>query len=275
MELHKWILGTRTFGAMMGNGGGTTGPFLRTDRMRRCLLLLVLALAVSLTGPVAGFQAPPGQTIRLRFPEGIDLTRLEIRYFLSGPFGGYGTFVRTDPTIREYDVEVARPGGLAKSFKAMIHRPGYRFVVLTESVIEGQQTRTIPIQFEPLGSTPLTGEVILARPVVGLTMEAVYLASWGHEFYGIVDGFVQQFHLGTSKIAPDGTFTLNVPDFMRDPVVASYAAHSRGSILLSVHDSSPGNRVYRLEDVTRRGRSAEVPIASEYPERLQLAVTTN
>ena len=26
MTLHKWILGTRTFGTMMGNGGGETGP---------------------------------------------------------------------------------------------------------------------------------------------------------------------------------------------------------------------------------------------------------
>ena len=241
--------------------------------MRRRACALALAVATSLTAALAGLQAQASPTIRLRFPD-VDLTDLGIRYHLTGPFGGIGGFVRTEPKVREYDIDLTRQGKPAESFKAVVYRPGHRFVLLRESVAEAQPLRTVSINFEPLGSIPLTGEIILARPVAGLTIQATYLATWGHDFYGIIDGFVEQYTVASADIAPDGTFTLNVPDFMNDPVVASYTGYLRGHFYLNVYQTATGNLAYRLEDVARPGRPAEVPVAPEYAP-LQLVVRTN
>ena len=243
--------------------------------MRTRASLLALAVTVSLTAALAGFQSPTSATIRLRLPDGIDLTGLGIRYYLTGPFGGFGGFVQTDPKTREYGIDLTRQGKLAGSFKAVIYRPGSRFVLLRESVTEGLAARTLSIDLEPLGSIPLTGEIILVRPVLGLSIHGTYLANWGHDFYGIVDGFVDQFPVGTTEIEKDGSFTLNVPDFMRDPTVAAHTGYSRGSFLLEVYQTGTGNRVYRLEEVARPGRSAEIPVASDYSRSVQLVVRTN
>lgn len=75
-------------------------------------------------------------------------------------------------------------------------------------------------------------------------------------------------------LAADGSFTFNVPDFARDPVVAPYSGYLRGRFRLRVRESATGSIPYTLEDIRNRGRDAEVAIAAEYPQPLQLVVVS-
>ena len=236
-------------------------------------LCLACVTVVSLTVAVAASQNQPGQpTIRLRFPERVDLTGLSIWYFMTGPFGGYGSFVRTDPAVREYALDTLRGGRQAEALKAIVYCPGYRFVVLTESALGSRRLDTKSIELEPLDAIPLSGEIILARPVTGLTIEAGYFADWECEFFNHIDCLQAPIIVATSKVAEDGSFALRIPDFVRDPVVASYNGRSRGRLRLIVRETTTGNIAYAVEEVRSRGRWAEFPVASEYPQDVQLVV---
>ena len=235
--------------------------------------ICLFATAICLTVTVDAFQnAVTGQVYRLQFPDGVELAGLEIRYQLTGPFGGVGSFVRTDPAVREYALDTSYEGRPARALKAIVYSPGFRFVLLEEPALQERRARTTTINLEPLNSIPLSGEMVLARPVSGLTIEARYHASWAHEFFGIADGAVMELTVARSTIATDGTFTLKVPDFVRDPALSAYVGQSLGSLRLLVRESATGNIPYTLEDVQHRGRPAELAVAASYQRNLQLVV---
>jgi hypothetical protein len=54
----------------------------------------------------------------------------------------------------------------------------------------------------------------------GADVEILYMASWGHRFFGIFDGFVQQFSVGNTRLAADGRFQVEIPDFSKDVVTS-------------------------------------------------------
>ena len=226
-------------------------------------------------GVIAGVQASQNsssdQTIRLRFPEGADLTGLWVNYFLRGPFGGYGGSGRLDPAMREYVIETSREGRPATTFEAVVYLPGYRFVVLPRTPLEGRRADFSRIELLPLASLQLSGEIILARPVKGLTIQVGYYADWECIFFELIDCMLGRIVVAESQIAEDGTFTLQIPDFMRDPTVASFGTR-RGRFSLILRDKATGNEPYLLEEVRSRGRWFEMPVAAEYPQDLQLVL---
>jgi hypothetical protein len=71
--------------------------------------------------------------------------------------------------------------------------------------------------------------------------------------------------VATSAIADDGTFTLSIPDFLRDPVVTSYRDH--GDLTFRVLGA---NRDFDLVNAQNQGQRAGLPIAPFYPGDLRL-----
>ena len=236
---------------------------------RRRLWFAILALAGLGAGAAAFQDSSTEVTVRLRFPDGIDLTGLQIQYFLSGPFGGYGAPVQLDPGRRESVIHASHRGQLASTFQAIVWVPGYRYVLLPRSPIESQGL-VRSIELEPLNRIPLSGEVILARPVKGLTIEAGYFSDWECDFFGFIDCLQAPHMVSKERIAVDGSFTLQIPDFARDPGLASFPR--LGRLMLIIRDQVTLNPIYELEEVRTRGRRAEVPVASQYPQDLQLVV---
>jgi len=224
-----------------------------------------------IAGVHASQNSSSDQTIRLRFPEGADLTRLWVNYFLRGPFGGYGGSGRLDPAMREYVIETSRDGRPAITFEGIVYVPGYQFVVLPRSPVNNRgETRSIALR--RLGTIPLSGEVILARPVRGVSIEAGYMPFWECDFFMLIDCMQTWIPAARTGVAEDGRFTLNVPDFAQDPVVAAYAGRLRGNLRLFLRETISGNIAYDVEDLRTRGRSAELPIAPQYPLDVQLVV---
>jgi hypothetical protein len=176
---------------------------------------------------------------------------------------------RTKPDVREYILETWREGQQATMFKAIIYCPGKRILLLTRSAHSGGLVGTISIELEPLDWVPLSGRLVSVAAGRDLNVEAVYLAHWGHAFFGILDGPVASFTVATTKVAADGTFALNVPDFAHDPVVTSFDERAgRGVLWLAV--PAAGNASYRLEEIHQAGREFGLPIAAEYPRDLLL-----
>ena len=236
---------------------------------RRRLWLAILALA-GLGVSASAFQDFSTEvTVRLRFPDRVDLTGLQIQYYLSGPFGGYGAPARLEPGRRESVIPTSHRGQLAATFQALVWVPGYRYVLLPRSPIE-RQGLTRSIELEPLNRIPLSGALILARPVKDLTIEAGYFADWECDFFGFIDCLQARHVVSRARITDDGAFTLQIPDFARDPGLASFPR--LGRLQLIIRDQVTLNPIYELEEVRTRGRRAEVPVASQYPQDLQLVV---
>jgi len=143
-------------------------------------------IAVGLTAGVRASQNDSiEQRIRLRFPDGADLTGLWVNYFLRGPFGGYGGNGRLDPGTREYVISTSHDGRPAATFEAIVYVPGYRFVVLPRLSVGSSETRSIALQ--PLETIRLSGEIVVARPVKGPSIEAGYMASWECDLFMLID----------------------------------------------------------------------------------------
>lgn len=240
--------------------------------MSRRSLLVASGLAMMALLMVGASQRHPNEgVIRLRFPRQADLTGLSIRYFLTGPFGGFGSFVRTDPNTREYAIDTFHDGRPATTLKAIIYCPGYRIVLLTDRRVAARSDVVVPVDLEPLGWVPLSGRLVSAPSRLpawqDLRIEVQYMAYWSHTFYGITDGIVESFKVATTGVASDGSFTLSVPDFAADPVEAKFGS---GVLRLVLREADSGNIPYSLGEVDGPGRELSFPIAPEYPRELLL-----
>jgi hypothetical protein len=239
----------------------------KVHRLIACTLLLnLIGLAILTLDASQATTSTRG--VRLRFADGADLRGLSIQYQLVGSFGGYGSFLRTSPDVREYVVETSRDGQPATTLKAIVYCPGYRIVLVNESDLESR--RSVLIDLKPLGSVPLSGQLVSAPIPLDLNIEALYLAYWSHSFFRISDGPVAQFTVATSKVAPDGSFSFNIPDLAHDPVVASFPEGTmRGEVRLMPREAGTGNIPYHLE-IHGAERGFHLPVAAEYPRDLLL-----
>jgi len=238
----------------------------------RSYLAIAVAVTVStLATGAAGRRQDVGASgsIRLKFPEAIDMADVSIRYLLRGPFGGYGSFVRTRSTVREYDIDAWQAGRPADKLRAIIYCPGYRTVLLTESGFDNGPPRVVPIELEPLGWIRLAGRVTdaVADPQP-LAIEVTYLAVWSHPFFGIADGAVASFVVASTELKPDGSFETMVPDLAHDPAVAGYAGNEKGYLQLLARDPQTGNIAYFLQ-ASDSTSQVGLAIANAYPGELR------
>jgi hypothetical protein len=234
-------------------------------RPSKSVRLFVFSCAMVLTASLRGAQNEPSEkTIRLRLPDGVDLTDLSIRYLLTGPFGGYGGSGRVDPSVREQSISTWQGGQPGKSIKVIIYNPGYGFRLFAEPDLAARRIGTLTIELEPLGTLFLGGRISGLPAVQGLIVEAGYFTDWECRFFDLADCLQGSMTVARSNIAVDGTFTLNIPDFLRDPVVARYPEH--GSLVLRVN----GTIDFQLQDAQKLGQGVRIPIASSYSGTLQL-----
>jgi hypothetical protein len=205
----------------------------------------------------------------LHLPKTIDTTHLSIKYFLTGSFGGYGTFVPAKSNTWDYAIETSYENQPARTLKAIIFCPGYEMKLIDVPLLDDPSVRNATIELQPLPSICLSGRVVLPKPldVAGFTIEASYLANWGHEFFGIADGMVSAFTVASASISEDGSFSTTVPDFAHDSSINSFK--QKGHIRLILRDADTGN-TYSLGRARNSRRDVEIEIAPEYNTKLIL-----
>ena len=87
-------------------------------------MALAIGLAACLTSAPAEAHADD-HSFLIRLPQSVDTTGLSISYFMTGPFGGVGKYVRTKPDVREYLIDASYEGKPARTLKAIVYCPGY------------------------------------------------------------------------------------------------------------------------------------------------------
>ena len=237
--------------------------------------LIIVSVSVLLFGgSVASPHTPQqagGELVRIHFSRDIDTSHLSINYFLTGSFGGYGSFVRTEPGKWDYEIDTTYEGRPAKTLKAMVFCSGYQFnLVNVRELNDNASARDLTLELKPLRSIDLSGKVILPKHqlAAGLVVEARYLARWGHDFFGIADGLVRSFVIGSTALSSDGSFSIAVPDFAHDPTIESFKR--KGAIALILRQPKTGNILYLLERSKTPGRDTDIEIGADYPDELIL-----
>ena len=159
-------------------------------------------------------RQPP--RISLTLPSDIPSETVQINYFMFGPFGGYGDFVRTEKGRSTYDIVASVDGKSAVSVKVIAYLPGCEIATL-EIQVDGTELSR-PLSCKLLGRISLHGQI----SPVSITQEQQptevvvnYLAMWDHQFFGIMDGPVTA--IGIATVVPDekGQFEVAVPDFSK------------------------------------------------------------
>jgi len=181
--------------------------------MRRFAIGLVL-LALSIPA-LAQNQDVQGPVVSLLLPPGIASETVQIEYFMIGPFGGYGGFIKAEKNRTTYDLHASVDSRLAKNVKVIAYLPGCRIVTLNIAV-----SRTTPeqdLQCQPLATVPLRGQILPAAMAQyqAIEVEISYLAVWAHEFYDISDGPLTTIRIGTAVPDKNGQFQFELPDLKR------------------------------------------------------------
>jgi len=232
----------------------------------KTLFVAVILLAV-LPAYIRRAQAQSfsgGRSFLLRLPSTADTTGLHISYFMTGAFGGYGSFVRTKPDVHGYVIDTWYENKPASALKIIVYCPGYGIELLNIPSLADLSDMSASVELKPLPTVHLSGKIVTPEgsALKDFKIEVIYWAFWEQEFFGIGDGPVSPFKLASADVSRDGSFSVAVPDFTRNPAIAPFM--EKGVIGLRARDPKTGNFAYRLESAERPGIDAEFEIAAKY-----------
>lgn len=141
----------------------------------------------------------------------------------------------------------------ATNFPAAIERallPG----ATVEDVITSAEAARVTVRGRLVEST-------ISEPTI---LQVTYHAIWAASFLHIVDGAAPSTVVGRAAVAPDGAFTLSLPDLRRAKLVMSYAESDRGYFRLRLQAASGSGPWIRLRRAAGVGQELALPAASEY-----------
>jgi len=235
-------------------------------------LLLFFAAAEPQTSPNSS-HAP---TVSIALPKDINSEAVQIRYFMSGSFGGYGGGAGSKPDLRSYQIETTVQGQPAQSIRILVYASGCRIQTFVMDLSENQNLEQ---QFvcEPLPMITFKGQVP-ADLIKDEHAEVVviYTAFWAQEFFGIMDGFVTQLQVASAKPDADGCFELDIPDFSADTSPFSYELSATlGLVLRNSVSLNPiaGNLEPELPEL--RTPTNALRIQATYPSFIRFVPSPN
>jgi hypothetical protein len=180
---------------------------------RSSLAFVALLISVPIVISVQIVEAQDRPKVSLRLPPGIASETVQIEYFLRGPFGGYGGYVRAEREKASYDIEPFVDGRPAENVKIIAYLRGCEIATL-DLTFSGTPIEQW-LDCYPLGSVFLRGQLLLASTtrMQSQEIEVNYSAMWAYRFFWISDGPETTIHLG--RVRPDryGNFEIAIPDF--------------------------------------------------------------
>lgn len=195
---------------------------------------------------------------------------VQVRYFFTGEFGAYGSSTADQGPGETIVIKTGVAGKSAKSFKLIAYAPGCQFVLLTVDDLTSSN-RKGEFQCQKLPTVQLRGrlDVLDFTQHPNLQVQALYVCRWAMPFFGVGDGAISPLSLGKAAVASDGTFTMDVPDFVND---SSWPRLSEDAgFLFVLQDAKTGKPLAALSSLSDHTRGGVVPVASGYPE-VELAV---
>ncbi|MEQ1606591.1 MAG: hypothetical protein ABL999_17155 [Pyrinomonadaceae bacterium] len=224
-------------------------------------LILVFALAVYLHGQ----EKVSNKSYILEMSGACSAGEMSVEFFITGAFGGYSGFIKTDSRFSRYEIPTVRYGMPATSLKLMIRGAKCRTHIIdlpelnkSGSVIRARLRRARAIEFQ--GQIRSAGA--LPKNERWLTVE--YWAHWKCEFLGLPDCLIGPNRIDAVDVGSDGRFKVRLPDVANDGALFRFA--DKGAFEFFVRDPKTGNILYNLRSPFGRNGSFAIPVASEYPQ---------
>jgi len=216
----------------------------------------------------AGFGQEGPAPFEIRLPPEVRSEQVQVRYYLIGPFGSYGSFLKPEPERNSYQIETSRNHQAMDSLRVILYAPGCQIVTLSVASLS-EAEKGADVNCEDLPPMTFNGRVELpeALPPRRYEVEIIYNAYWAHRFFRIADGPVTSFVL--ARVAPDegGAFHLDLPNFNKDAVTMSYRRDAGLQFLAREPDS--GNIVAFLAPVNVRDNDSRgLAIKPKYPAQV-------
>ncbi len=207
-------------------------------------------------------ETPP---FEIRLPSEVRSEQVQVRYYLIGPFGSYGNFLKPEPERNSYLIETSVDHQAADSLRVVLYAPGCQIVTLSIASIS-EAEKGADVNCEDLPPMTFSGRVDLpealrARPY---EVEITYKAYWAHRFFRIPEGAATSFVVG--RVAPDesGAFHVELPNFNKDSVTVSYRRDA--GLQFIARELDTGNIVALLAPVNVHDNdSRDLAIKPKYP----------
>jgi hypothetical protein len=221
---------------------------LHTHRLVAGVLFVAGCSTTWLAAPFAAatVQRPPASVFAVVVAGGASAVRCQYMAFLSGVAGSLYDGVHTSPTATLIVIDTSFEGRTFEKMKAFIYCPGFGMTLLDVPSLSSVPQRTATISPAPLGWIHVTGNVTFPpdeRRPENLEIELTHWADWIVEYYGTWDGAVPQFTgIATARLSSDNTFTVDLPNLARDPLVSRFKG--RGTFTFMAQSKGAW---YRLE----------------------------
>src|SRR5215204_2587430 len=230
--------------------------------MHICLIILSMILGIGVSHIRARAQSSSKPYV-IRLPRDSEPAALWIEYFLTGPFGGYGSYVSTAPNVWDYEIPTSIEGKPAETMRVIVNGRKYYAQTFSFAGVE-QRGRMIELKIEQRPTVRFTGKIVPRLPFGDkrLQISVGYLAHWKCEYFGQIDCMLGPNPIAFVAIGKNGKFSVELPDFVKDPVVARF--HDRGAFQFLIRDENTGNILYRLRPAIG-GQSDALLVLSGYP----------
>lgn len=208
----------------------------------RCAIGILFTLAVL---PFLAAQTPSkvdnAPSVSNLLPRDIPSETVQITHFMTGPFGGYGSYIEPKPDLSSYQINALAEGQAATAIKILVYATGCDFKTFDLSLSQGLH-RNERFVCAPLPKVSLSGQVP-SELMEGGNRELVitYMAYWANEFFGILDGMVPEFHIATILPDNNGTFQGELPDLSAGTTMSSF--RSGAELCFTLRDSKKWNPI--------------------------------
>lgn len=188
---------------------------------------------------------------------------LQLRYFLGGEAGGYGSSVAKPTDDNKIVIKTGIEGKSAKSLKLIAYAPGCQFVTITVDDL-ASSNRQGTFECNKLDTVEFFGKAdVSALAGKALDVQVLYACDWAAQFFAQGATAVSPFSLGKAQIASDGSFVVDLPDFSADPLWSSLTSNAR--LTFFAVDASSGHPIAALRTIDESSTGGWIKVAAGYP----------
>lgn len=229
----------------------------------RSLVGSVFLVAVALSLCVSGQEKVSQRPYMVELTGACSPGEMSVEFFITGSFGGYSSFIKTDPRFPRYDVPTTWQGLPARTLKIIVRGARCRTQVIDlpelqddGRIIRIRLRRSRPIEFRGTVRSP---DLIPRKHV----LTAEYWAHWKCEFIGVPDCLIGPNRMDVTEVGSDGKFKVRLPDVANDPALSRFVG--KGTFQFFIRDRNTGEILFSLKNPNDLMDSGSVPVASGYP----------
>jgi hypothetical protein len=207
-------------------------------------------------------------TFSIRFDPSVKTGELQMRYYITGDFGGSGGYQVDQDGENAIQIRTEVEGKPAKSLKAVLYVAGCRIQTIT-IVDLSLSSREAEFHCTPVGETRLQGK-FPHRPTTpnrSMEVQIQYLGFWAHGFFGIVDGIVLSFDIAKCPVDSDGSFHIYLPNFTERDEFSPQLEDA--SYRIFVLDTDSGNILAELRPPTSLSSAGNLKVMASYPQTIE------